>query len=178
MNEPNLNVIVADGRWGLSQSDEVYDVIGIDAYRLPYIPWHLTTREFFEEVEAHLSPTGVVVINVGRTPDDRRLINAMASTIGSVFPSVHIVDVPNTFNTIIYGTVQPTSAENIFLHAAQLEISRSSPLLLEVLMRVMENLQPAPEAGIIFTDDKAPIERITNAMVIEFILGSNLEVLR
>jgi spermidine synthase len=178
MNEPNLNVIVADGRWGLGQSDEVYDVIGIDAYRLPYIPWHLTTREFFQEVEAHLSPTGVVVINVGRTPDDRRLIDAMASTIGSVFSSVHVVDVPYTFNTIIYGTVQPTSPENIFLHAAQLEVSRSSPLLLEVLTRVIENLQPVPEAGIIFTDDKAPIERITNAMVIEFILGSNLEVLR
>jgi hypothetical protein len=39
MNEPNLNVIVQDGRWALAHSRNTYSVIGVDAYRLPYIPW-------------------------------------------------------------------------------------------------------------------------------------------
>jgi len=38
MNEPNLNVIVQDGRVGLADSNQKYDVISIDAYRPPYIP--------------------------------------------------------------------------------------------------------------------------------------------
>jgi spermidine synthase len=88
MTEPNLNVITADGRWGLAHSREKYGVVGIDAYRLPYIPWQLTTREFFEQVRAHLLPDGVVVINVGRTPDDRRLVDGMVGTLQSVFHSV------------------------------------------------------------------------------------------
>src|SRR5512136_2931136 len=69
MDQPNLNVIVADGRVALARSTQQYDVIGIDAYRLPYIPWHLTTHEFFAQVRAHLSEDGVLVVNVGRAPD-------------------------------------------------------------------------------------------------------------
>ena len=178
MNEPNLNVFISDGRLGLRQSEATYDVIAIDAYRLPYIPWHLTTQEFFGEVKDHLSDTGVVVINVGRTPGDRRLIDAMAATIGTVFPSVHVVDVPHTFNSVIYGTVQPTSSENILLHAVRLDLSKTSPLLVEVLGRVLENLQPTPTSGMVFTDDRAPIETITNGMIIDFVMGSDLGLLR
>jgi spermidine synthase len=74
MNEPNLNAIAQDGRWGLERSGQQYSLIGIDAYRPPYIPWHLTTQEFFQTVREHLTGDGVAVINVGRAPDDRRLV--------------------------------------------------------------------------------------------------------
>lgn len=178
MNEPNLNAIVTDGRWGLTHSEAIYDVIGVDAYRLPYIPWHLTTLEFFEEVRARLSERGVLVINVGRTPNDRRLVNAMASTIGAVFPSVHVVDVPNTFNTIVYGTVQDTQAGNLVANRLAMEAENAPQLLLDVLERSIANLQPAPATTLVFTDDLAPIEKITNAMAIEFILGTDLDLLR
>ena len=40
-------------------------MIGVDAYRQPYIPFYLTTKEFFTEVSDHLTPRGVVIINVG-----------------------------------------------------------------------------------------------------------------
>ena len=68
MNEPNINAIVADGRWGLAHSQQLYGVICVDAYRLPYIPWHLTTQEFFMVVHEHLVDDGWLAINVGRTP--------------------------------------------------------------------------------------------------------------
>jgi hypothetical protein len=145
---------------------------------LPYIPWHLTTREFFLEVYAHLSPEGVVVINVGRTPEDRRLIEALVGTIGSVFPSVYVVDVPNTFNTVVYGTVQPTRFENLVANQIALENASASPLLLDVMQRTIENLQPTPVSEIVFTDDRAPIEQLTNSMAIRFIMGGNLNILR
>ena len=65
MNQPNLNVVVADGRYYLAHSDQRYTVVGIDAYKLPYIPPHLATVEFFRQVRDHLTTDGVVAINVG-----------------------------------------------------------------------------------------------------------------
>ena len=108
MNEPNLNVIVQDGRWGLSHSPYHYQIISIDAYRPPYIPFHLITREFFQVVYQHLADDGVMTINVGRSPNDRSLINALSSTILTVFPNIYIIDIPNSFNSIIFATARPT----------------------------------------------------------------------
>ena len=78
MNQPNLNAIAQDGRWGLEHSQQRYTIVAIDAYRPPYIPWHLTTREFFQIVHDHLVEDGVLVINVGRSPTDRRLMDGLA----------------------------------------------------------------------------------------------------
>src|SRR5918994_1258485 len=63
----NIDVIVADGRYALATSDATFDLIGVDAYRQPYIPFQLASREFFQEVFAHLRPGGVAVVNAGRT---------------------------------------------------------------------------------------------------------------
>jgi spermidine synthase len=178
MREPNLNVIVADGRWGLARSRETYDVIGVDAYRLPYIPWQLTTREFFEEVRAHLSDRGVLVINVGRTPDDRRIVEAMASTLGAVFPTVHAVDVPATLNTILYATVLETSPAFLQENYQALSAAAADPLLVDVLGRTLANIQPTPESSVVFTDDWAPIEQLTNSVALRFLFQGDLGILR
>src|SRR3989440_4720791 len=57
MNEANLNVHVEDGRTYIRTTQEQYDLVAIDAFQQPYIPFQLTTREFFSEIRAHLSPT-------------------------------------------------------------------------------------------------------------------------
>jgi spermidine synthase len=51
----------------LNRLNRKYTVVAIDAYCPPYIPWHLTTAEFFQEVRDHLTDDGTVAINVGRT---------------------------------------------------------------------------------------------------------------
>jgi spermidine synthase len=176
MDLPNLNAMAEDGRWGLEHSPRQYDVIVVDAYRPPYIPWHLTTREFFQVVKDHLSENGVVAINVGRAPKDRDLIDAMVGTMGSVFPSIHVLDIPGTFNTIIYATVKPTSYQNLNDNLVML-MGRDDihPLLLEALKITALYIQPTPASQTVFTDDLAPIEWITNNMVLRFILLGDLE---
>ena len=113
MTQPNLNVIIGDGRAALANSPQRYDVIALDAFRVPYIPWHLTTREYMQELRDHLTENGVIAMNVGRTRTDYQMVDAMAQTAASVFPSVYIVDVPGTFNSIVYATNQPTSFDNL-----------------------------------------------------------------
>lgn len=166
MAEPNLNVVVADGRAFLAHTDRRYDVVGIDAYRLPYIPWHLTTVEFFRQVRDHLTGEGVVVVNVGHTDSDWRLVEAMVATLGQVFPSVHVINVHDTFNAVVVATVQPTDATNL---AANLP-GMTHPLLADAAQRAIASLHPIAPGDIVFTDDKAPVEYLTNLVVLRYFL--------
>ncbi len=178
MNEPNLNVIVEDGRWGLKKSEKQYQIISVDAYRPPYIPAQMTTQEFFQEARAHLTDDGVLVLNVGRAPNDRRLIDALGSTLLTVFPTVHAVDVPDSFNTILFATVKPTAQENLLVNLENLKTQPdAAPVLLDALQTAATSLAEGPRAGVVFTDDHAPVEWITNDMVLRFLLFGEMEEL-
>jgi len=179
MDVPTLQVFVEDARWGIAHTDQTYDLISIDAYRPPYIPWHLTTREFFQQTYQRLSPAGSLVINVARILDDRRLVDALFTTIQSVYPSVYIVDVPGTLNSIIFATRQPSQSDNLILNYIALSQSEDTPdLLLNSLETAILNIQPPPPSGVLFTDDLAPVEWITNAMLLDFFRSQEIEVLQ
>ncbi|MEM7112167.1 MAG: fused MFS/spermidine synthase [Chloroflexota bacterium] len=169
LTEPNINVIVGDGRYELNQLDTRYDVITIDAYKVPYIPWHLTTREFFGEVKAHLTDSGVVAMNVGRAPDDRTLVDAIPATLLEVYPTVHAIDVPGSLNTILVATVQPTTAVNLQNNLAQLG-EGTHPLLRVAVETAVNNLVPIEPADVIFTDERAPVETIIDTLVIRYLI--------
>ena len=178
MNLPNLNVIIGDGRWGLEKSSQKYDLICVDAYRPPYIPPQLTTREFFQIAVDHLNPDGALAINVGRAPGDRRLINGLATTIGTLFPSIYVMDIPNTFNSILYATLQPTSAKNLQTNlVAFMTHADVNSLLTDSMALTWTNLQPAPQHTIVFTDDLSPIEWMTNNLILNFMLHGDMNTL-
>ena len=173
LDEPNIRVITGDGRYELSALPGPYDLITIDAYKVPYIPWHLTTREFYADALARLSPTGVLAINVGRAPEDRRLVDAVGSTLQSVFPTVHAIDVPGTLNTILVATASPTVPDNLKANLAALPAD-ADPLLRRVLETAAANLAPPPAAdsALVLTDDRAPIETISDSIVIRYLLAA------
>ena len=134
MQDDRLNVIIQDGRWAMTNSSNQYDIISVDAYRPPYIPWHMTTVEFFSTLQQHLTANGVVVINVGRAPEDRRLVDALYTTMKQVFPTVYISDLAESFNTILFATNQATTLKNFTDNYLQLNNSPSTPqLILEVM---------------------------------------------
>ena len=172
MDQPGLRAIAQDGRWGLEISGERYHLISIDAYRPPYIPWHLTTQEFFSIVRNHLTADGALALNVGRSPNDQKLVAGLVATMETVFPSVYVMDVPGSFNSMIYATVQPTEKGNLEQNLVYLqEQTASDPILIQAVTRTAEHLRPLPEGGVVFTDNKAPIEWITNQMVLGFLLS-------
>lgn len=179
MTMPNLNVVVKDARFALGRLDTDYQMIGIDAYRPPYIPWQLTTREFFAEVRDHLDDDGVVVINVGRTNEDRRLVEAMTATMLTVFPTVHSMDVPASFNSILVATKQPTRSEYLLENLVFLsESNELDPMLYSALELAIETHVPTVASDLVFTDDLAPVERISDSIVLQFILGPDAGQLR
>ena len=170
LDEPNINVIVGDGRYQLNRlPQDSYDLITVDAYKVPYIPWHLTTQDFFQEVRVRLDEDGVAAINVGRAPDDRRLVDALTATLLTVFPSVHAVDVPGALNTILVATVQPTSRENLPQNLAELPAS-ADPLLRQALQLAAENQVPVVAGDVVFTDERAPLETMVDSLVLRYLL--------
>ncbi len=181
MDIPQLAAFAQDGRLGLAGSGRKYQIISVDAYRPPYIPAHLTTIEFFQTVFDHLTSDGVMVINVGRAPSDRQLVDALYSTIAEVFPSVYISDLPLSFNTLIYATRSPTSVSNLVANIDNLEqLGNPPPLLMKSLYIAFKNLQPSPQVDdrLVFTDDRSPVEWITNNMILRFLVSDQIEELQ
>jgi len=169
LDEANVRAIIGDGRYALAGLSGPYDLITVDAYKVPYIPWHLTTRDFFAEAAARLSETGVLAINVGGAPGDRRLIDGIAATLLTVFPSVHAIDVPGTLNTILVATRQPTTADALAANLAALSPD-TDPLLRDALRTAAANLAPIGAGGVVLTDDRAPVETISDSIVIRYLL--------
>ncbi len=174
---PSLTVHVEDGRYGLRRLERDYSVIALDAYRPPYIPWHLTTVEFFEEVRDRLTDDGVVAVNVGRTTTDRRLVEAMSATLLEVFPTVHTMDVPATFNTILVATQQPTTSDNLSQNLSALPAD-DYPLLTQALQSGVDSLVPTVSSDIVFTDNHAPVELLVDSIVLNFLVNGEVESLR
>lgn len=178
MTQPNLNVVVQDGRWSLAHSPHEYDIISVDAYRPPYIPWHMTTVEFFEIVYDRLSDDGVMVINIGRSPLDRTLVNDLGTTIEQIFPKTFVMDIPDSFNTILFATKQPGSWDDFLKNYSMLKNSQTASLLIEAMTVTIMNQQPPIEHTQIYTDDRAPIELLTNKIVVDFILAGGAKELQ
>jgi len=179
MTMPNLTIHIGDGRLNLEQSENKYDIIAVDAYRPPYIPAHMTTQEFFQIVASHLADNGVLTINSASVPGDRRLINGLATTMGTVFPSIYTVDIPGSLNTMIFATKQKTNPENFTMNLVALSNDPSvHPLLISTMQVTFANLKSGYESTTVFTDDHAPIEWIVNDMVIRFILEGGTQYLQ
>jgi len=171
LGDAHANEVVADARYWLDTQAGHYDVIVLDAYRQPYIPFHLTTEEFFAQVRGHLNPGGVAAVNVGRTATDYRLVAAIASTMSAVYPDVYLIDDPHFENTLVFGTTEPVSIDdvkhNLGLVTAPLASSAAQTALAE------GQLRPSPYHGQVFTDDLAPVEQLIDEIIFSYVTGKS-----
>ena len=163
----SIPVDVTDGRRYLERNRQRHDVIVLDAYYADSIPFHLTTREFFQQVKAHLNPGGVIAVNVGRTATDYRLVDALASTMSAVFPSVLLLDDPNYTNTVVYASTEAITVDdvshNLRLVSAPLAVTAAASALDEGKLRM------SPYHGQVYTDDLAPIEQLIDEIIFGYL---------
>jgi spermidine synthase len=163
---PELELFTEDARPFLRRIDRRYDAIFVDAYRQPYIPFYLTTTEFFDLAREKLNPGGVVVVNVGHPEESDELEKVLTATLGSVFPHVARDPIEDVNTLLVAAEAEPPTAEN----------------LREVAPRLPEDLRPlafatadrlgAPlEGGDVYTDDHAPVEWLIDASIIEEAAG-------
>jgi predicted membrane-bound spermidine synthase len=169
---PRMNVITDDARPFLRgaadrgrDAAKRYDVIGIDAYRQPYIPFYLTTREFFALAGARLTPRGAVIVNVGHPESSDSLERALAATLRTTFPTVLRYRMTDT-NTLLLATRAPASADQ--LRATIPTLPRE---LRPIAARAANGLVDAPHGGPVYTDDKAPVEWLVDGSIVQYAVG-------
>jgi spermidine synthase len=161
---PQLRTINADGRVYLAKTSKRYDLIAVDAYRQPYVPFQLTTREFFQLVRSHLSRDGIVALNVAATPYDRQLTRAIGSTLASVLPQVWRISALR-FNDLVIALQRPLTRAQL-IH----RLRAVAPSLQSMLPRVVHGLAPLVASGAPWTDDHAPVEWVTDRMLADQIV--------
>jgi spermidine synthase len=162
MHGPNLHVHAADARPFLRKSTRRWDVIVVDAYRQPYIPFYLTTREFFDEVRDHLMPGGVVLINVGHPRGSDSLEKVLGATMGAALGTV-MRDPVKATNTVLVGSTGDVSAGTLRAAARTLP-----PDLAAVAADAARRLAPALRGGTVYTDDRAPVEWLIDTSIVRF----------
>lgn len=90
-----MHLYAKDGRRFIQETDAKYDLIFLDAYNSDTIPFHLTTREFYREVEQRLAPGGIVASNIIGTlrGPQSAFFRSMYRTLGEVFPTLYTIPV-------------------------------------------------------------------------------------
>jgi spermidine synthase len=161
-DNPRLTVHTADARPFLRSTDARYDLIVVDAYRQPYVPFYLATREFFRLVRDHLTPGGIVVLNVAAVPDDKRLVSAIGATLATEFPQV-LAWPALRFNSFLLGFTKPLS------RAERDRRLESGPRDLAPLRDLLaREARPVEASKHPWTDDRAPVEWLTDRMIVEY----------
>ncbi|HEY5080658.1 MAG TPA: fused MFS/spermidine synthase [Bauldia sp.] len=151
--EPNFTIANEDGRVWLTKTDKTFDVILIDAYRGPFVPFHLLTSEFYKLVAAHLKPGGVAVQNVEPTT---MLFDSAVATIQSAF--AHTVFLQGEGNIVIVAYNGPEKDEASLQKIAterqvKYNFRYDLPTLLDRRFSPPWNTATRP-----LTDDFAPVE--------------------
>jgi len=160
---PNLHTYTADARPWLYASTRRFDVILVDAYRQPYIPFYLTTAEFFTLVRDHLEPGGLVIVNVAQPPGSTSLERVLSATMRATFGANAVWRDPSQrINTMLVGTTSTDPAARLRAAAAGL------PADLALLVpAAADRLAPALTGGQVFTDDRAPVEWLVDLSLAE-----------
>ena len=165
MNNPNLDLFHEDARPFLRRTDASYDVVSVDAYRQPYIPFYLTSVEFFELVRDRLEPGGVVIVNVGHPEGQDELEQVLSATMGEVFPNVLRDPIEDT-NTLLVGSEAPIGADRLRDEASNLPAE-----LRRVAHNAADRLEPPLPGGEVYTDDHAPVEWLIDKSIVDYAAG-------
>ena len=162
-SNPRLNVITADGRTYLDSTSQTYDLIIVDAYHTIFVPFHLATQEFFQSARDHLTPGGVVAINVVDLSTDNALFTAIEGTMRSVIPNAWAWHELPVNETVFAINAPPDSSAALAARVTGVDRSISSlaPLFASQVHRAASIDSP-------MTDDRAPLDWIVDRAVLGF----------
>jgi len=169
--DERLRLVERDGRIFVRTDRERHDVILVDAYRGTFVPFHLTTREFYAVVKSKLNPGGVVAQNIDpetlNTPDVVATMKASFQHVDFYLAEENIVlvayDGPaktaaqlNARATALqnaYHLRYPISAMLTHRHA---DVAPGRPL--QTLLANLPVRIQTSGPGRVLTDDFAPVE--------------------
>ncbi len=155
-----LRIHIADARPWLARHTEKYDLVHVDLYQGgPYIPFYLVTMEFFESVRAHMSPDGLLMMNVFDNSRGQELLASSVLTLKRVFPAVVALSV-GYGNHMLLAFSRETSEAAVRARFAAFAGDQTIQRLARQAEGQIDDA-PLPAGARVFTDDLAPVEEIT-----------------
>ena len=160
--DEKMGITILDGRVFVRREaakkfKNPYDLIILDAFNAEYIPFHLTTMEFLQEVTKILDPEGVVVANLFY---DNQLFDAEVKTFKKVFGKCYLFFGEDSTNAILLSPGSKDSdltADEAMERAVRLQKSHNFSFdLKSVAKKFAPDFQPLEQAKIL-TDDHAPV---------------------
>jgi len=146
-------------------------VIEVDMFQGgPYVPFYVTSKEFFALAADHLRPQGIMMMNVLSLRDEWTLLCSIKKTIETAFPTVFAVRVARSSNYLLIGMTEETSVPGEVTEI--LNQKRASHRDLgRVINDFIEGIVflPELESAHVFTDDKSDIEDVTFKMVDKYV---------
>lgn len=162
MRNPRLTLHHEDARPFLRRSDARYDVIAVDAYRQPYIPFYLSTKEFFELTRDRLAPHGILIINIGQPEGEDKLEKVLTAGVDESF--AHSLRDPITStNTMLVASRSPISAGRLRQAARTLP-----PELGPTASEAADRITGVKGGGPVYTDDRAPVEWLVDKSIVNY----------
>jgi spermidine synthase len=167
-----LRLHAQDGRLFLARTQQRYDIILLDAYFTDSMPFHLTTKQFFELAEKRLTPNGIIVANLISAVTGRsgRIARAFVRTQRQVFPQTYVfaarrpdnVSLDTIQNVIVVATrdKQRVDIKEIVKRALSIDKGLFPDPIQDIAMAYFE--RPLPEDVPILTDDYAPTDNLLN----------------
>ncbi len=160
-DEANFQVVNRDGRIFLNESKDHYDIILIDAYRGPFVPFHLLTKEFYQIVKDHLAEGGVVAQNV---EPSTMLFDSAVKTINAVFPNIDFYRADGNIVTVAYAG-PARDAEDLATVARERDGAFGLRYTLQDMLTQRRHIQIDGGKVIdanakVLTDDFAPVEAL------------------
>ena len=159
--DDKLRVHIDDGRMFIKKQlrlDPIpkYDLIILDAFNSDYIPFHLMTKEFLEEVKGVLAEDGVVIANVFYF---NRLFDAELKTFLAVFGRCQVFFGAHSGNAmLVSGPTGLTLTVREAVGRAKM-LQRKHKLAFDMRMvarRLRPRTRPDSHAKVL-TDDRAPV---------------------
>jgi spermidine synthase len=150
-----LKIHPQDGRVYLVRSKATYDAVFLDAYRGPFVPFHLLTKEYFEVIKKRLSPGGVVAQNV---EPSTMILDSAIKTIASVFRNVETYEAGGNVVIVAYDG-EPIPVQRLHERAAALTARHQLRYDLADLLKARTAIQVQAGAKLL-TDDFAPVEML------------------
>ncbi|MAF13453.1 MAG: hypothetical protein CMI53_00970 [Parcubacteria group bacterium] len=171
LDSSKVNIYNQDGRMFLrnSVSEDKYDLVIVDAYQKElYIPWTLTTQEFWTLIKDRLTDNGLITINVNSIVRQSDLLNSISNTIASVFDHTYLTSLSdNSWNYLITASQTELDFNSISNKTVNPELSDLTLVMIEKTEKINYS-----DKLITLTDDKAPVEFMTESMAFSYIKDS------
>ncbi len=153
--ERNFRIVEGDGRRFVNGTEGPYDLVFVDAYRGPFVPFHLLTVEFYALLADRLAPGGAVVQNI---EPSTMLFESAVATMREVFDQVDFFEAGGNVVAVAYRGPRRAKA-SLELRAEALQTAHGFRYDLRNFVAQRRFFTPGPEVEPL-TDDFAPVNAL------------------